>query len=147
MGIQVNNSLHAAGSFRVSEEGADFPGSPSVLSQSANGMLITKFIIEDDIDTVFFQIQLDYPLDPGSCAYACEPFIDTDPPTEPDAGQPFVPLLIHITDKEKLLFLVLDEDFPAESLERNFHLQFTNYQANLSEQLPVGVVVLPDPEP
>ena len=137
MGITAANSLHAAGSFRV--------GADTVLSQSPNGMLLTKFIVDEDPEEVWFQILFDYPLDPGSCAYSCAAFIDTDPATEDEAGQPFLPMLLHINDKEKLLFLLNDEDFPAESVERNFHIQFTNYAANLSEQLPVVVVDVPGP--
>lgn len=137
MGIQVANSLHAAGSYRVGED--------DVRSQSPNGMLITKFIQEGEGDTVFFQILLDYPLDPGSCALSVIGFEDTDPATEEDASLPFIPFIVHINDKEKLIFLFETTDDESETFDRNFHVALTNYQANLSEQLPVAVVILPDP--
>ena len=131
MGIQTTNSLHAAGTYRVAAD--------DVLSQSPNGMLITKFVIEGEGDDIFFQILLDYPLDPGSCALSVVGFLDTEPQTSKTASQPFLPFLVHINDKEKLLFLLDDTSFPVFGLDRNFHLQFTNYAANLSEQLPVVV--------
>ena len=64
-----------------------------------------------------------------------------------DNAQPFVPMLVHVNDKEKLIFLLEEGgEFPADdTLDANFHIQFTNYQANLSEALAVATVILPAP--
>lgn len=137
MGIQVTNSLHAAGTYFVQGTALDM-----VVSQSTNGMLISRFF-DEPTGITFFQILLDYPLDPGSCSYACHVFLSLDPETALEAAQPFVPLLIHVTDKEKLLFLVTDLLEPADAADATFHLQFTNFQANLREMLPVNDFTLP----
>ena len=146
MGIQVVNSLHAAASYFVQQPEPITEPDVFVRSQSTNGLLLSRIVVDPlDPDLVIFHILLDYPLDPGSCAFSCQPFAALDPLTADGFFNPFVPLLIHIDEKEKVLLLVNDLFEPAETLDTQFHIEFTNFQSNLRENLPVLDFVFPTP--
>lgn len=133
MGIQVANSLHAACTMTITGEDDD----EFIFSQSPNGMLIQRVVVEGEGDIPFYLCILDYPLDEGSCSFECNPFVSLDPAFNPDGTVPFLPVLIHLDDTHKLLLLLDGTDEAEEPIDSSFHIAFTNFQANLQEQIPV----------
>lgn len=138
MGIQVDNSLHAAATLVVSED-PDDPGEV-LYSQSPQGCLLQR-IEEGGFPALL--VQLDYPLDFASCSLEVTPYVSVDPETE--GGGPLQPLLIHLDDTTKLVVLIAEGEEGPTSVLESVHMAFTNYQANNDELYPVELVPTPSP--
>ena len=136
MGIQVANSLHAAATLVISGEDSD----EQTFSQSPNGRLIQRVVVEGEGDIPLYLCILDFPLDEASCSYECNAYVSLDPNFNPDGTVPFIPVLIHLDDTHKLLLLLDGTDEAEEPIDSSYHIAFTNYQANLVEQIPVETV-------
>ena len=133
MSIGVNNNLHAAATLTITGE----DDSDLIFSQSPQGMIIQRIAVEEEGLLPFYLCILDYPLDETSCSFECNAFASLDPAFNPDGWRPFVPLLIHLDDTHKLLALLDVQDEAESPTDSSFHIAFTNFQANLPEQLPV----------
>lgn len=137
MAIQVDNSLHAAATL-IATENPEGPDEPPILAQSPQGCLLQKIETEE---LPAFLILLDYPLDYASTSFEAVAFASADPFI--GVTVPFSPLLVHIDDRTKLLVMLADLGEGLQPVISSFHLALLNYQANLSQMLPVEQVPPP----
>ena len=138
MAIQVASTVHAAVTlFVVRPEERD--NCPKQYLQSPQGCIMQR-VTEDGVNG--WLVLLDYPLDVGSSALACQIYSSNDPPTNREFNLS-QPVLFHIDDRVKLIVTVGFVNGEYKTLDQSFHALFFNYQANQQELYPVELVPMP----
>jgi hypothetical protein len=142
MAIQVASTIHAAVTlFVVKQE--DRADCPKQYLQSPQGCILQR-VSEDGVNG--WLVMLDYSLDVGSTALACQIYSSADPPTNRDFNLSQA-VLFHIDDRLKLIVTVGYINGEYKTVDQSFHALFFNYQANQQELYPVDLVQLPPLNP
>ena len=135
MGIQVDNSLHAA----ATVVGFSPPDSADITWQQGSQGCVVQRIEQDG--NIGWLILLDYPLHWSSCSVEVTPFQvreqEDGQQVQSIQGPPVWGYLFHIDDRVKLLATFQASGDALTLANSSFHLSITNFQANVGELRPV----------